>query len=93
MSALPGQSIESYRETLKKVTDLNPEHISAYSLIVEEETPLYDRVEAAENAGYSILPDEDTEREMYYETGKFLKDSGYMRYLTTARWDMSAGII
>lgn len=80
MSALPGQSIESYRETLKKVTDLNPEHISAYSLIVEEETPLYDRVEAAENAGYSILPDEDTEREMYYETGKFLKDSGYMRY-------------
>ena len=44
------------------MTDLNPEHISAYSLIVEEETPLYDRVEAAENAGYSILPDEDTGR-------------------------------
>lgn len=36
MSAVPGQTMESYRETLKKVTALKPEHISAYSLIIEE---------------------------------------------------------
>ena len=42
MSALPGQSEESWQETLRFVCDLEPEHISAYSLIVEEGTPLYD---------------------------------------------------
>lgn len=43
MSAIPGQTYESYMETLQKVVDLEPEHISAYSLIIEEETPFYDR--------------------------------------------------
>ena len=42
MSALPGQSEESWQETLRFVCDLEPEHISAYSLIVEEGTPLYE---------------------------------------------------
>lgn len=43
MSALPGQSVQSWKNTLKKVLMLKPEHISAYSLIVEEGTPFYER--------------------------------------------------
>lgn len=78
MSALPGQSLESYRETLKKVLDLSPRptHISAYSLILEEGTPLYDQV----RAGSLKLPDEDTDRAMYHETKRILAREGYIRY-------------
>ena len=94
ISAIPGQTMESWKNTLKKVTMLKPEHISAYSLIVEEGTPFYDRygehVEL-ENDTMTIeerrrlmslpdLPDEDAEREMYYFTKEFLKDQGYERY-------------
>ncbi|MBR4668215.1 MAG: radical SAM family heme chaperone HemW [Butyrivibrio sp.] len=72
MSALPSQSLLSYLETLKKVVDLKPEHISAYSLIVEEGTPFYDMD--------LNLPDEDTDRQMYHETKALLKEHGYHRY-------------
>ena len=80
MSALPGQTISSYKETLEKVVALNPEHISAYSLIVEEGTIMYDRVNEAALQGKDILPDEDTEREMYYMTKNILEENGYHRY-------------
>lgn len=43
MSALPGQSVRSYTDTLKGIIELRPEHISAYSLIIEEGTPFYDK--------------------------------------------------
>lgn len=43
MSALPGQTSKSWADTLRKVAELNPEHISAYSLIIEEGTPFYER--------------------------------------------------
>ena len=43
MSALPGQDVHSWKNTLKKVMMLRPEHISAYSLIIEEGTPFYER--------------------------------------------------
>ncbi|MEQ2563406.1 radical SAM family heme chaperone HemW [Ventrimonas sp. CLA-AP-H27] len=43
MSALPGQDVHSWKNTLKKVMMLKPEHISAYSLIIEEGTPFYER--------------------------------------------------
>ena len=76
MSALPGQTVESYKETLNKVISLNPEHISAYSLIVEDETPLKERVES----GLVELPNEDDEREMYYMTKDILEKTGYKRY-------------
>jgi oxygen-independent coproporphyrinogen-3 oxidase len=72
MSALPGQSLESYRETLSKVLELKPEHISAYSLILEEGTPFYDMD--------LDIPDEDTDRAMYHETKRFLAEKGYHRY-------------
>lgn len=76
MSALPGQTLESYRDTLNKVIELNPEHISAYSLIVEDGTPMEERVEQ----NLVTLPGEDTEREMYYLTREVALKNGYNRY-------------
>ena len=76
MSGLPSQTIEQYTDTLKKVADLGVEHISAYSLIVEEGTPFYKLYEEEKLE----LPDEDTEREMYYQTGTMLKQYGFLRY-------------
>ena len=82
MSALPRQNMETYTDTLQKVLDLNPEHISAYSLIIEEGTPFYEWY--GENAKpsnmHSPLPDEDTEREMYDATKRMLKEYEYHRY-------------
>lgn len=76
MSALPNQSLETYKMSLKKVIALNPEHISAYSLIVEDDTPLKDKVFNNE----VTLPGEDVEREMYYLTKELLEKSSYNRY-------------
>ena len=78
MSALPGQTCESWKDTLKRVTDLEPEHISAYSLIIEEGTPFGEKYGSKE--GRKLLPDEDSEREMYHETKRFLRECGYERY-------------
>ena len=80
MSALPGQSGQSYQETLEKIIELKPEHISAYSLIVEEGTEMYRRVERAEMKGKTILPEEEEERKMYYLTKELLAKAGYERY-------------
>lgn len=75
MSGLPGQTLESYRNSLNRVMALNPEHISAYSLIIEEGTPFY------ENAAiYEQLPDEETERQMYAFTKTVLEGYWYHRY-------------
>lgn len=78
MSALPGQTCESWKDTLKRVTDLDPEHISAYSLIIEDGTPFGEKYGSDE--GRKLLPDEDSEREMYHETKLFLRACGYERY-------------
>ncbi len=81
MSALPGQSEASYTDTLNKVLSFRPEHISAYSLIIEEGTPFFDIYNNySKNASYPPLPDEDTEREMYYKTEEILGSHGYSRY-------------
>ena len=81
MSALPNQTLDSYRETLDKIIKLKPEHISAYSLILEEGTCLYERIEKLEGTGMDTgLPDEETERNMYYETKRILEENGYYRY-------------
>lgn len=78
MSALPGQSLESYRDTLQKILSLEPmpEHISAYSLIVEEGTPFA----KWEEEGMLNLPQEDCERQMYEETKGILGEAGFERY-------------
>ena len=79
MSALPGQTREGWLRTLEKVTDLEPEHISAYSLIIEEGTPFYDRYREGA-PGFRELPDEDTDRRMYEDTKRYLGERGYERY-------------
>ena len=78
MSALPGQSFASYTETLQKIVNLEmpPEHISAYSLIIEEGTVFQDLYDA----GKLDLPQEEAERQMYEYTEKFLAEKGYLRY-------------
>lgn len=76
MSALPGQTLASWQRTLEQVAALEPEHISAYSLIIEPGTPFYERYENHSQ----LLPNEDREREMYYFTKSFLQEKGYERY-------------
>lgn len=74
MSAIPGQTLESCIDSLKKVLCLQPvpTHISSYSLIIEEGTFFYENT--------PVLPDEDCEREMYKITCDFLLDHGYHQY-------------
>lgn len=74
MAALPEQSVDSYEWTLQKVTELKPEHISAYSLTLEEGTPLY-KVQTTYR-----FPTEEEDREMYALTEKILGSCGYHRY-------------
>lgn len=75
MAALPGQTQSSFGKTLAKVVELKPEHISVYSLIVEEGTPLADNRELLD-----ALPSETTERRMYKYTKSILNSMGYERY-------------
>lgn len=78
MSALPGQSVAGYERTLQRVLSLpdSPEHISAYSLIVEEGTDFY----RWQEEGKLDLPGEDEDRQMYHLTKKLLAEKGYERY-------------
>ena len=76
MAAIPEQTLESYQDTLEKIVSLNPEHISSYSLIVEPETVFGDW----EKNGTLKRVDEDTDRQMYEWTGKYLQQMGYHRY-------------
>ncbi|MBO5197308.1 MAG: radical SAM family heme chaperone HemW [Lachnospiraceae bacterium] len=97
MSGLPGQSLADWKDTLEKVVALGPEHVSAYSLIIEEGTPFFEWYGENEGSGrpeprekeekngidgdvHPQLPDEDTEREMYEWTGRFLAEKGLDRY-------------
>lgn len=78
MGALPGQTVESGLETLERVLSLNPapEHLSVYSLIIEDGTPFA----ALAKAGKLDLPDEDAERELYHRTVEQLTRRGYEHY-------------
>jgi len=78
MSGLPKQTIDSYKTTLKRVCALKPEHISAYSLIIEPGTPFFEKYGSEEGA--QLLPGENTDREMYALTKSILKEHGYERY-------------
>jgi len=75
ISALPGQSFETWLKTLDFVLERNPEHISVYSLMVEEHTHLFDHI-----SQYPPLPDEETDRIMYHETNRILTEHGYIHY-------------
>lgn len=76
MYALPNQKFEEWKETLQKIVSLNPAHISAYSLILEEGTKLYDMYE---NKEFETI-DEDTDIKMYNYTIDYLKENGYNQY-------------
>ena len=86
MSGLPGQSLQTWEQTLQAAAGLRPEHISAYSLILEDGTPFWDMYgdgsikHPAEGRNYPALPDEDTERRMYEMTEEILSAYGYHRY-------------
>ena len=72
MMALPGQTLTTWMESLKEVVRCSPEHISAYSLIVEPGTPFFDLD--------LDLPGEEEERQMYWDTVDYLKLHGYEQY-------------
>lgn len=74
ISAIPGQTYISYRETLKKTLELEPEHISAYSLILEEGTWFY------EHRNELKFPTEEEDRQLYELTQEMLSGCGYHRY-------------
>ena len=76
MFALPGQTPGDWTQTLTTVAKMDPEHISAYSLIIEEGTPFYDLA----GQGLLDLPDEDSERKMYASVEDTLAQFGYSRY-------------
>lgn len=72
MFAIPGQHYEGWIDNLRTVAELGPEHISAYSLIIEEGTPFFERK--------LDLPDEDTEYQMYEAVVDVLGKYGYQQY-------------
>mgnify|MGYP006068433937 FL=1 len=76
MLALPNQTIKDLEDSLNKVIMLKPEHISVYSLILEEKTKLYDLVES----GKLELLDESIERNMYWKVKNILEQNGYKHY-------------
>ncbi|KPI50149.1 coproporphyrinogen III oxidase [Clostridioides difficile] len=76
MYSLPNQTLCDWKETLQKVSDLNPTHISAYSLILEEGTELYNMYE---NNKFELI-DENMDIEMYEYTINYLKSKGYNQY-------------
>ncbi len=77
MSALPGQTMEEWLYSLSEAAALGPEHISAYSLILEEGTELQRMAEAGT---LPSLPEEELDRDMYHRTKEILAGHGYHRY-------------
>lgn len=76
MLALPKQSMNDLEESLNRIIKINPEHISVYSLIIEERTPFYDKY----MSNKIILPEEEEERKMYWFAKKKLEEAGYIHY-------------
>jgi len=76
MFGLPCQTPRQWKETLENVTALSPEHLSCYSLIVEEGTDFYKSFEE----GTLNLPNEEIDRAMYHEAIEYLKGFGYVQY-------------
>lgn len=79
MSALPRQTLETYEVTLRKVIDLKPEHISSYSLIIEEGTKFWN-LYGEGNEREHELPSVELDRIMYERSKEILQEAGYERY-------------
>ncbi len=76
MIGLPNQTMEDVQNSLKELINKSPEHISVYSLIVEENTKMFDLIESGELE----LPNENLEREMYWKVKNVLQENGYCHY-------------
>ena len=76
MIGLPNQTMDDVKESLQRIIKKSPEHISVYSLIVEENTKMYDLIET----GKLQLPNEELEREMYWKVKEILESNGYEHY-------------
>ena len=76
MLGLPNQTIEDLKQSIEEVLKLEPNHISVYSLILEEGTPLFNMIEE----GKLTLPDEEIERQMYWYVKNKLELAGYNHY-------------
>lgn len=76
MIGLPNQTIQDIFDSVQKIVNINPEHISVYSLIVEEGTKLYNQIEK----GDLVIPEEEFERKMYWMVKESLKKFGYNHY-------------
>lgn len=76
MIGLPNQIIKDIKDSLNKIIKLEPEHISVYSLIVEEETPIFKEIQ---NETLK-LPSDELERKMYWYVKDELEKSGYAHY-------------
>ena len=76
MLGLPNQTIADLKQSINKVLELGPNHISVYSLILEEGTELYN----LEKDGKLVLPDEEMERQMYWYVKNKLELAGYKHY-------------
>lgn len=87
ISAIPGQTLKSWERTLCTVAELAPEHLSAYSLIIEEGTPFYEwygengqEQQRRGSADLPPLPGEEEDRAIYERTAVLLEQYGYHRY-------------
>lgn len=85
MTGLPHQTVEKLERTLSAVTLLRPEHISAYSLIIEKGTPFYDKYKfdaVKQQAGMETedLPTDEESYRLYKFTMEYLANKGYKRY-------------
>lgn len=85
ISGVPYQTAEIFANTLQQVIRLKPQHISAYTLMIEKGTPFYDKYKfdaVRQEAGIQtqVLPDEDESYRMYKLTGQALARAGYERY-------------
>ena len=79
---IPGQSLDSWKASLKEAVSLSPQHISTYELTVEEGTDLYTMMKSNTVTGnLSVVPlNEDTVIEMYEYTVDYLTSHGYLHY-------------
>lgn len=75
MTGLPGQSMESLEKTLKTVLAFKPEHISAYGLILEEGTKLFENI-----SSYPDIPTDEEDRDMYEESRRQITKAKYRQY-------------
>lgn len=76
MIGLPVQTLKDVQKDLSRIIELNPEHVSVYSLIVEEGTRIEEKIKNKE----LYLPSEKLERKMYWEVKKKLEEAGYIHY-------------